>query len=298
MKLIWRKGLYWYSRLFLMFDPFFYAKKEFHSHFGRDMDLLNPTNLVEKFYWIEKNEDLSLMTLCADKYYAQEYIKALGLDYILKPILGVYKSADEIDFDKLPDEFFIKCNHVSGNNKVIRKKENPDYKHIRDFYNEVLKLDYYTDLREYQYHNIRPLILCEKCLRDSRGNMPVDYKFYCFGGEPKYWMVSCGEFDHQVRNHKFDMNCKSVDHHFKRTPSLSEKDAIIPENIQEMFDIVRKLCKPFPHVRVDLYDVEGHVYFGELTFTTNGGVINVADPDYDKEIGSWINLDDYKVDMI
>ncbi len=297
---IWQKKLARHYRNLMMHfvsDEQF-SRKYFKKEKGVEPNLENPETLSEKLLYLMLHYRNPLQSLCSDKYYVKEYLKACGLDYILKPTLGVYKNANEINFDELPDEFFIKCNHVSGNNKVVRKKDAPDYEHIRKFYNEVLKLDYYTALREYQYHNIRPLILCEKCLRDSKGNLPVDYKFYCFGGEPKYWMVSYGEFDHNVRNHKFDMNCKSVDYHFKKKPTLPEEEAIIPENIQEMFDIVKKLCKPFPHVRVDLYDVEGKIYFGELTFTTNGGVINVCDPDYDKEIGSWINLDDYKVDMI
>ena len=161
-----------------------------------------------------------------------------------------------------------------------------------------MKINYYNVGREYQYNHIRPLLICEKCLRDKNGNLPVDYKFYCFNGEPKYFMVSYGEFEHKVRNHKFDMNCQSVDYHFKKKPTLEEKDVVFPDNIQEMFSVVRKLCKPFPHVRVDLYNVDGQILFGELTFSTNGGVINVSDPNYDKEIGSWIKLEDYADDMI
>lgn len=275
-----------------------YCVNYFKKEKGQKPNLDDPQTLSEKLLYLMLHYRNPLETLCADKYYVQEYLKACGLEYIMKPILKVYKSANDIKFDELPDEFFIKCNHLSGNNMVVRKKDNPDYNYIRDFYKEVLKLDYYTRGREYQYHHIRPLILCEPCLRDSQGNLPIDYKFYCFNGEPKYWMISLGEYEHKVRNHKFDMNCNSVDYHFKSKPTLEEKDAVIPENIEEMFSVVKTLCKPFPHVRVDLYNIDGKIYFGELTFTTNGGVINVSDPEYDKEIGSWIDLDKYKVNMI
>lgn len=289
--------IYYKLRMFLVSDRQ-HCVRYFKKEKGYSPNLKVPETLSEKLLYLMLHYRNPLERLCADKYYVQEYVRACGLEHILKPILKVYKSASDINFDELPEEFFIKCNHLSGNNMVVKKSDNPDYAYIRGFYNEVMKMDYYTRGREYQYHGIRPLILCERCLRDSQGQMPVDYKFYCFDGEPKYFMISKGEYEHHVRNHKFDMNCNSVDYHFKKKPTLEEKDAIIPDNIEEMFSVVKKLCKPFPHVRVDLYNIDGKIYFGELTFTTNGGVINVADPAYDKEIGSWIRLENYTNDMI
>lgn len=282
---------------FFVSDETFLVRK-FKKEKGVMPDLQNPSTLSEKLLYLMLHYRNPLESLCSDKYYVKEYLKALGLENIMKPIYGVYKSADEIDFNTLPDEFFIKCNHLSGNNMIIRKSDSPDYNYIKKFFNEALKINYYNVGREYQYNHIRPLLICEKCLRDKNGNLPVDYKFYCFNGEPKYFMVSYGEFEHKVRNHKYDMNCQSVDYHFKKKPTLEARDVVFPDNIQEMFSVVRKLCKPFPHVRVDLYNVDGQILFGELTFSTNGGVINVSDPNYDNEIGSWINLDNYKDDMI
>ena len=260
-------------------------------------NLDNPETFSEKLLYLNLHYRNPLETLCADKYYVAEYVRACGLDHILKKNYGVYQLATQIDFDALPDEFFIKCNHLSGNNMIVRKSEKPDYEYIRRFYAEMLKMNFYYFHREYCYKAIRPLIICEECLKDSKGNLPVDYKFYCFDGEPKYFMVSYGEYEHKVRNHKFDMELNSVDYHFKKESTLPQEEVVLPENFEELVSVVKKLCKPFPHVRVDMYDVDGRIVFGELTFSSNGGVVNVYDKEYDKVIGSWIPLEKYRIDM-
>lgn len=277
-----------------------FVKRKYKKAKGKLPDLSNPTSFSEKLCYLLLHYRNPLESLCADKYYVQEYVKACGYENILKKTYGTFRNASEIDFDKLPDEFFIKTNHVSGNNKIVNKSNNPDYNYLRKFYSEILKINYYHSSREWVYDRIRPMVICEEVLRDSKGNLPIDYKFYCFDGEMKFFMVSCGEFEHEVRNHKFDKELTSLDYHFKKKSTLEEKEAraLIPDNINEMFEIVDKLCKPFPHVRVDLYNVDGRIYFGELTFFSNCGIVNVYDEDYDREIASWIKLEKYKEDMV
>ncbi|WP_270706310.1 ATP-grasp fold amidoligase family protein [Clostridium fessum] len=277
-----------------------YLKRKYKKEKGKEADLDSPRDFSEKLLFLMLHYRNPLENLCADKYYVQEYVKACGYGNILKKIYGVYRNANDIDFRKLPDEFFIKTNHVSGNNKIVKKVDNPNYKYLRKFYAEVLKLNYYFDCREWVYDRIRPMVICEEVLRDKNGNLPIDYKFYCFGGKMKYFMVSCGEFEHQVRNHKFDRALHSIDYHFKKMSTLSEEEARsnLPDNIDDMFKIVDRLCKPFPHVRVDLYNVDGKIYFGELTFFSSGGIVNIYDRDYDQKIASWIDLTQYKDDMV
>lgn len=291
----------WYRNVMMYIIPDKkYLSNKFVKANGVRPNLENPQLFSEKLLYLMLHYRNPLATICSDKYYVNEYLKSLNLDSIIRPIFGVYKNVGEIDFEELPDEFFIKCNHVSGNNMIINKKNNLDIAYLDEFYSEVMKLDYYTSGREFQYHNIRPLIICEPCLRDQNGNLPIDYKFYCFGGRLKYFMVSCGEFEHKIRNHKFDRALNSVDHYFKKESTLSEEEArkMIPYNINDMFRIADKLSKPFPHVRVDLYNLDGKIYFGELTFSSNGGIVSIYNEEYDKEIGSWINLKDYKRDFI
>ncbi|SFD23909.1 ATP-grasp fold amidoligase family protein [Ruminococcus albus] len=275
-----------------------FLERKYKKKKGELPDLDNPKNFSEKLLYLMLHYRNPLESLCADKLYVNEYLNALGYGHTMKKILAVYNNADEIDFDALPEEFFIKVNHVSGNNMIVNKKTNPDYNKIRSFFSEVLKINYYYVDREPQYRSIRPVIICEECLRDKTGCLPTDYKFYCFNGEPLYYMVSYGEFEHKVQNHKFDMSGKSIDFHFKKKETIDAASVILPNNFDEMVEMVNKLCKPFPHVRVDLYNIDGRIIFGELTFYSNGGIVDIFDKDYDKEIGSWIDLNKYKRDMI
>ncbi len=284
--------------IFLLCSDEKYLIRKHYRINGKAPNLTNPETFTEKLLYLMLHYRNPLETLCADKFFAQEYVKACGLDEILRPIIATYNSIDDLEFDNLPDEFFLKCNHLSGNNMIINKSENPDYRFIKKFFKQALKINYYYSGREYCYKNIRPILIAEECLKDKEGNLPKDYKFYCFNGEPKYFMVSEGEFEHEVRNHKFDMEKKSIDYLFKKKSSLPLDEVVLPENIDDMIGIVKKLCKPFPHVRVDLYNLDGKIYFGELTFHSNGGFVSIYNQQYDKEVGSWIDLEKYKDAMI
>ncbi|RXT03671.1 ATP-grasp fold amidoligase family protein [Ammoniphilus sp. CFH 90114] len=263
----------------------------------KNLNLASPKTFSEKVIFLKLYYRNPLVTLCSDKYYVNEYIKACGFEHIIKKTYGVYRNANEIDFSALPDKFFLKCNHIQGSNKLINRNEVVDYDYLKKYYNVLLKRNHYYTMREWGYKNIKPLILCEECLEDKNGNLPTDYKFYCFSGEPKYFMVSYGEFEHNVRNHKFDMQMNSIDSYFKEDVAIAPESIKIPDNFEEMVEIVRELCKPFPHVRVDLYNVDGKIFFGELTFYSAGGFINVHSQEMDLLIGSWINLDNYQIDL-
>lgn len=271
--------------------------KLFVSEKGHAPNLDNPQTFSEKLLYLKQHYRNPLQQLCSDKLKVNDYLRECGCEDIIREPLAVYKSVEEIDLDKLPDKFFIKCNHMSGCNFVF-DKNNPNASNILKMLKVCMRHDWYKNQREWNYKGIERRIICEKLLVDSKGNMPVDYKFYCFSGEPKYFMISYGEYEHQVRNHKFDMGKNSIDHYFKETSTLKFDEANLPDDIDVMIEYVKKLCKPFPHVRVDLYNVAGKIYFGELTFYSNGGMVSVCDPDFDKEIGSWIDLSKYTGDLI
>lgn len=263
-----------------------------------DINLKEPKTFSEKVLFLKLYYRNPLITLCADKYYVREYVKACGYEDILKETYGVFRDANELDFSSMPDKFFLKCNHISKYNLYVENKEKVDIVYLRKLYKILLKRNYYFAVREWSYKNISPLIICEECIMDSQGNLPIDYKFYCFGGEPKYFMISYGEYNHESKNHKFDMNFNSIDLKFKSKSNIDYKIIKKPINFDKMIEIARTLSKPFPHVRVDLYDIEGKIYFGELTFYSNGGFINVSSHEMDLTIGSWINLENYAKDMI
>lgn len=274
-----------------------YIKKKYQKIYKKEIDLQCPKTFSEKVLFLKLYYHNPLLTLCADKFYVDSYVKLCGYESILKKRYGVYSRPEEIEWDKMPDKFFLKCNHLSGNNIAVNKKSDDlDIVYLNRLFGILLKRNYYYSDFEWCYKNIEPKIICEEWLEDKNGNLPVDYKFYCFEGEPKYFMVSYGEFDHRVRNHKFDMDGNSIDSLFKEKEAVDKDSIIFPDNFSDMKEIVKVLCKPFPHVRVDLYNIDGKIYFGELTFYSGGGYLHVCSKQMDDKISGWIKLENYKAE--
>lgn len=275
----------------------FAIKMTFRRVKGYSLNYEAPRTFSEKLCFLKAYYYNPLTNICADKYYSREYVNACGLERILKRTYGVYNCSDEINLDTLPDSFFMKCNHGNGDNFYIKSKDATDFRPIFRKLDKSMKNDYYWDNRERCYKGIEPRILIEEPLINEDGSLPIDYKFYCFSGEPKYLMISYGEYEHKHINHKFDMNMESIDHLFKNKATIDAHNCIIPDNIREMIELATVLCKPFPHVRVDLYNVKGKIYLGELTFYTAGGYVNIESKEFDLQIGSWIDLKKYSNDF-
>lgn len=273
-------------------EQLFFEKK------GYALDLNNVQTFSEKLSFLKLYNRNPLMKICADKYYVQEYVKACGFGNTLKEVYGVYDSVKDIDINVLPDSFFLKTNHGSGLNLFVESKGQIDFKRVLKLIDINLKMDYsYARTRELCYRGISTKVIIEQPLLNRDGSLPIDYKFYCFSGQPRYYMVSYGEYNHQKRNHKFDMNGNSIDYLFKKESTVLAEDIVLPYNFSDMVDMVKKLCEPFPHVRVDLYNIEGKIYFGELTFFSDGGVVNMYSAEYEKTVGSWIDLNKYVNDI-
>lgn len=287
------------SALKVLINDVTWQKIQYKIIFKKTLHLEAPSTFAEKVLYLKLFYRNPMQHICVDKQYVYEYVKHLGYEKILIPILGIYNSSSEIDFDQLPTRFFIKSTQGSGWNKLVDKSDSSfSKKYICRFYDELLKRDYYKVGREWAYKGIQPKIMIVNDIRKDKLDEVIDYKFYCFGGELKYYMVSYGEYDYHVRNHKFDADNRSIDHLFKKESVLNECDIALPENIEEMKKIAQDLSGNFPHVRVDLYNIDGQIYFGELTFYSSGGFIKVYNHDMDMEIGSWIDLAKYKQDMV
>lgn len=283
--------------LFVLGVPKYKINSLYLKEYGKKPDLNNPKTYSEKLLFLKEHYRNPLQTLCADKYYASEYVKACGYDSILRKIYKVYHNPNEIKFDDLPDKFFIRCNNRSGLNFCV-DKNNVEEKTIHKLFSVALKYNYYYSNLEWPYKNIEPCVICEEVLENKDKSALVDYKFYCFDGKPEYFMVSYGEYEHEVRNLKYDMSGNNIDYMFKKEPNIKESEIKLPDNLDEMIEIVNVLCKPFPHVRVDLYNIDGKIYFGELTFYSNAGIIGVYSKEYDLKLGSLIDLDKYRNDYI
>lgn len=257
---------------------------------GKELNLKNPRLLNEKLQWLKLYNRKPLFTVLCDKVKVKDYIsKEISQDIVI-PTLGVWEKVEDIDFSKLPDKFILKANHSSAGNYICRDRTSFNETMARKRLEKALKEDYFKKYREWPYKDIPRRILAEPLIENADGSPIVDYKFYCYGGKPQYFMYSVGEADHNVRNCKFDMNCNNIDYLFKKKPALTNEEMQLPANFSEMKSIVEKLCKDYQHVRIDLYNVDGKIYFGEITFFSGAGFINIDNQEYSQYLSDLIDL--------
>lgn len=238
---------------------------------GKKLDLDNPKDFNQKIMWLKlrtyyKND---LVTQCADKYAVRQYVKDCGCEKILNELIGVYDSVDEIEWDMLPRQFALKCNHGCGYNIICTDKTAMDKTVAFDKINKWLKEDYYLENAEVNYQYIKRKIICEKYIETKAGVFPNDYKIYCFNGEPKLILV-CYERNIKVKLAFLDLDWNVLD--IGKTPVENVEKIEKPDTLDQMIEYSKKLSKGFPYVRVDFYDVDGKVVFGEMTFTPAGGI--------------------------
>lgn len=275
---------------FLRFIPDkLYLSIGYYSKEKKKMHWRNPVLLNEKLQYLKIYNRNPLYTAMVDKIAVKDIIKDKIGENIIIPTIATYDSANDINFEELPQEFVIKCSHDS-HSAMICNKSNMDIKTIKKFLKKRLKENLYWLGREWPYKNVKPRILVEKLIRNNDGSPLVDYKFYCYGGKPRYFMYSVGEATHHPINHKFDMNCNSIDHLFKKTPAIPLDSIKLPSNIQDMISIVEKLCVGEQHIRIDLYNVDGKIYFGEITFFSGAGFIHMDSQAFSDELASFIDL--------
>ena len=256
------------------------TNKEYFKINNRNINWENPQTYTEKLN-VSKifGENEEIKTKLTDKYEVREWVKEkIGEDYLI-PVLGVYDDFNDIDFSKLPDKFVIKCTHDSGSTTIC-DKNNMNIKKLEKLYNNYyLKRDFSLDTYEKHYHNIKHRIIIEQCM----GKAINDYKFLCFNGQPYYCWIDVDRFGNHKRN-IYDMNW--VLQPFQQMTYGNYKNEIkCPKNFKKMIEIAQKLCEGFDHVRVDLYNIDGKIYFGEMTFT-NGSGFEIIDPEeWDYKLG-------------
>lgn len=266
-----------------------FLKKQYKNIFGTSLNLDNPQTFNEKLQWLKLYNRKPEYTMMVDKYKVREYIaQTLGEEYLI-PLIGVWDDPDEIDFDALPDQFVLKCNHNSGLGMCICKdKSKLDIPKVKAELRKGLKQDYYLPGREWPYKNVPRKVICEKYMTDNDdGSELTDYKFFCFNGVPKFMYISKDNSENATTDF-FDMEFNHLDMRMKDPNSnvIPSK----PDLFDEMKAIAEKLSKGIPFVRVDLYVISGGIYFGELTFFHNAGFCSIH-PDYwGKTLGDWIKL--------
>ena len=265
-----------------------YLKIQYEFVTGKKIDINFPQTFNEKLQWLKLNDRNDKYTQMVDKYEAKNYVsKLIGEDFII-PTIGVYEKFDDIDFNKLPNQFVIKCTHDSGGIVICKNKSELDIKKAKKFISNRLKKNFYWSGREYPYKNVKPRIIIEKYI--GEGKSMRDYKFFCFNGVPKIMYLSEGLENHTTARMSFyDMNFKVTDCKRKDYKILNYIPSK-PKTFEKMKKLAQILSKDIPHVRVDFYDVNNHIYFGELTFYTCSGLVPFEDEKWNKKMGDWISL--------
>lgn len=264
-----------------------FIKLEYFSGMKKFPDLKSPKTYNEKLQWLKLNCKNDNYTHLVDKYEAKEYVKdIIGEKYII-PTLGIGDSFDDIDFEQLPNQFVLKTTHDSGGVVVCKDKSKLDMKKARKKLEKSLKNNFFYEHREYPYKNVKPRIIAEKFMVDESGTELKDYKFFCFDGEVKMLFVATDRpFD--TRFDFFDTEFNHLP--FKQGHPLATKEIKKPRGFEDMKRIAAILSKGMPHVRVDLYDINGHIYFGELTFFHFSGNVPFEPEEWDYKIGNWLKL--------
>lgn len=271
-----------------IYNYFFYYYNHFRKHYlPKKINLKSPQTFNEKILWLKMYYRYPEANKLADKFLVREYIKkTIGEKYLI-PLIGVYVTADQIDFSELPDSFVLKPNHASGLILFVKDKRKLDELKCKKMLNKWLKLDYYKLSKSYEYKDIKPRILCEEYLEGSRECGLLDYKFFCFNGEPLYIQVDFDRFVNHTRAF-YDINWNKQP--FTTLYPLSIKELPRPKNFDEMIYVARTLSKDMIFVRIDLYNIEGRIYFGEITFHHGGGFEPVYPKEYDVYLGQLIKL--------
>lgn len=267
-----------------------YIKMIFKAFMGYELDLDNPKTFNEKLQWLKLYDRKPEYTIMVDKFAVRNYIAdKIGEEYLI-PLLGVWDDPDEIDFGMLPNQFVLKCNHNSGLGMCICKdKSKINISKVKRELKRGLKQDYYLTGREWPYKNVKRKIIAEQYMEDTGLRELRDYKFFCFGGIVKCFKI---DFDRFIEHHAnyYDSNKNILDFGEINLPPEPDRNIKIPGSIEKMEELAEILSKSIPFVRADFYDVDGRIYFGELTFFPDSGHGKFTKEEWDNIMGAWIKL--------
>ena len=254
--------------------------------FKKRINLDNPQNFNEKLNWLKLHDRRDIYTIMADKYEAKQYASDIIDNKYIVPTYGVYDSFDEIDFDKLPDEFILKCTHDCDTSIIVHNKKDFDVEKARKKICNSMKKNYFYIAREWPYKNIKPRIIVEKLLHNDDDSELIEYNYFCFHGVPKYVMVCHGDKRVKRYNDFYDIKFNKLDLKvgYDNSTNMDRK----PKQFYEMSRIAKSLSKDVPHLRVDFYVCNGKVYLGELTFYHFSGFGRFNSKECNNRFGSLI----------
>lgn len=265
-----------------------YIQLNYFAHFKKLCNLRNPITYNEKLNWLKLNDCNPMYTKLVDKYEVKAYIsEIIGEEYII-PTLGVWERFDDINFNDLPEQFVLKCTHDSEGLVIVKDKKKLNIAEAKEKIEVALKQNFYYIGREYPYKDVKPRIIAEKYMEDHVDGELRDYKFFCFNGEPKAMFIASDRNSGNVKFDYYDLEFNHLD--IKQKYPNADKEIRKPETFSQMIEFSKKLSEGFPHVRVDFYEVDGKLYFGELTFYHFSGFMPFQPDEWDNVFGNWLDL--------
>lgn len=278
-------------RYFLRFIPDApYLKLCYQLKLHKKLNLKNPQTFNEKLQYLKVYNRKPEYTMLVDKYRVREYIKnTIGEEYLIPLVGGPYYSVDEIDLSQLPEQFVLKCNHDSGSVVICKDKNNFDFKAAKKKLNYCLEHNFWYLGREWPYKDVKPCIIAEKYMMDESGSELKDYKFMCFQGTVKCSFVCTERYsDSKLKVTFFDREWVRMP--FERHYESSKQKIDRPERYYEMLALAESISKEIPFVRIDLYECNKKIYFGEMTFFPGSGFEEFEPNEWDRKFGEWLEL--------
>ncbi len=267
---------------------------------GRKLDWKNPRDINEKIQWLKFNTDTTLWTKYADKYRVRQHVEELGLGDMLIPLHGCWEKVEDIDWDSLPSSFVLKTNHGSGDAFICKNKSQIDKEKIKSEFRRLLRRRFGYQRVEPHYDRIRPCLIAEELLDASKQEVSssslIDYKIWSFDGKPAYIWACANRTKHSCVVGVYDLEWNFHPEYSVSTPHyvLSDKALPRPRSMDRMLQAASILSKGFPQLRVDFYEVGGHAYFGEMTFTSAFGLNNFYTSEFLEILGSLTDLTPYR----
>lgn len=277
-------------------SPLLISKILYKKTFGKALNLKNPITLNEKIQWLKFYGDTSLWPMLADKYEVREFVKAKGLENTLVKLYGKWNDANDIDWEKLPNKFVLKANNGCGDVTICKDKLKLNKRQLVDYYNGLMKDKFGVQTGQLHYKLIKPCIIAEELLDISKQSTPssslIDYKIWCFDGKASYIFVILNRTKEHADFMIFDLDWNQHPEYLVETNHFDVYKGVIqkPMFLNEMLRISETLSKGYPQMRVDLYEVDGKIYFGELTLTSAGGLMNYFTDEFLRLTGSMVKL--------
>ena len=266
-----------------------FLKLKYRLVINKKLNIENYQTFNEKLQWLKLYNRNPEYTKMVDKYEAKKYVAdIIGQEYII-PTLGVWDKFEDIDFDILPNQFVLKPTHTSGDIFICKDKEKINHKKLKKMVNKWLKRNYYFIHREWSYKYIKPRIIAEKYMETNEQKELIDYKFFCFNGNPKVILVCSERFSSDnMCETWFDENWNFLD--IIESNHRVNKKIKKPINFSQMMEFSKKLSRDIPFIRVDFYEINGKIYFGELTFFPAAGFEKFEPEEWDKKLGDMLEL--------